>query len=317
MTNTASRAARSLTARATACGWIRSLLRAGSDCLSSISSQRLAPGGDDIEELAVALRFHPTEQRFDCRLHRADDAEFSRRAAAEHARPLVDLDDDALGRQEHGIRIVGAEHQKQIAMHDGVIDRLRSDHADAAHPARVVVRHDVFALDGMDQWRLEPIGERTQFLGCAMTSGAAHDHDAAGLVDTASDLGDIGFAGDDFRSRLERRDARNAAVGLGADDVHRQRQMRDAAAGIGGGDRLMDDSRRLCRRGNGLGIERDITEQHVCICRLKIVRALQLDAASVRRAQEPARGRDLPHRGRRRDGCCRARLFRNRPQAGP
>src|SRR5277367_5182009 len=52
--------------------------------------------------------------------------------------------------------------------------------------------------------------------------------------------------------------------------------MCDAAAGIGGGDGLMDDGRRLCRRGNGLGIERDITEQRVCICRLKILRALQL-----------------------------------------
>ena len=96
-----------------------------------------------------------------------------------------------------------------------LIVRLRSDHADAAHPARVVVRHDVFALDGMDQRRLEPIGERAQFLGCAMTSGAAHDHDAAGFVDAAGDLGNICLAGDDFGSRLERGDARNAAVGLG------------------------------------------------------------------------------------------------------
>ena len=52
--------------------------------------------------------------------------------------------------------------------------------------------------------------------------------------------------------------------------------MRDAAARIGGGDGLMNDGRRLCRRGNGLGIERDITEQHVGICRLKIVDTLQL-----------------------------------------
>ena len=53
--------------------------------------------------------------------------------------------------------------------------------------------------------------------------------------------------------------------------------MRDAAAGIGGGDGLMDNGRRLCRRGNGLGIERDVTKQHIWIRRLKIVRALQLD----------------------------------------
>jgi hypothetical protein len=90
-----------------------------------------------------------------------------------------------------------------------------------------------------------------------MTSSTAHDHDA---TDAAGDLGNICFAGDDFGSRLERGEARNAAVGLRADDVLRQRQMGDAAAGIGGGDGLMDDGRRLCGRGNGLRIERDITE---------------------------------------------------------
>ena len=99
----------------------------------------------------------------------------------------------------------------------------------------------------MDQWRLEPIGKRAQFLGCAMTSGAAHDHDTAGFVDAAGHLGNIFFAGDDFGSRLERGDTRNAAVGLCGEDVHWHRQMRDATARIGGGDGLMDDGRRLCR----------------------------------------------------------------------
>ena len=204
------------------------------------------------------------------------DAEFGRRAAAEHARPIVDLDDGALGRQEYGIRIVGAEHQKQIAIHDGLIDRLRSDHADAAHPARVVVGHDVFALDGMDQWRLEPIGERAQFVGCAMTSGAAHDHDAAGLSmrraisAISASLATISGRGLSV-ARLE-----TLPSALALMTSMRQRQMRDAAAGIGGGDGLMDDGRRLCRRGNGLGIERDVTEQQVWICRLEIVGALQL-----------------------------------------
>src|ERR1700751_2659150 len=52
--------------------------------------------------------------------------------------------------------------------------------------------------------------------------------------------------------------------------------MRDAAARIGGRDGLMNGGRGLCRRGNGLGVERDITEKQVGICRLKIVDALQL-----------------------------------------
>src|ERR1700722_15532796 len=116
--------------------------------------------------------------------------------------------------------------------------------------------------------------ESAQFVGCAMTSVAAHDHDAAGFVDAASDLGDIFFAGDDLGSRLERCDARNGAVGLCREDVHWQRQMRNAAAGVGGGDGLMDNGRRLRRRGNGLGIERDVAKQHIGICRLKIIDSL-------------------------------------------
>jgi hypothetical protein len=73
----------------------------------------------------------------------------------------------------------------------------------------------------------------------------------------------------------ERGDARNARVCLCGEDVHWHRQMRDAAARIGGGDGLVDNDRRLCWRGNGLGIKRDIAEQHVGICRLKIVDALE------------------------------------------
>jgi hypothetical protein len=109
-----------------------------------------------------------------------------------------------------------------------------------------------------------------------MTSGAAHDHDAADFVDAARHLGDILFGGGDFGSRLERGDARNLAVRLGADEVLRQRQMRDAAAGIGGGDSLMDDARCLRRQGNGVGIERDVTEEQVRIRRLEILGALHL-----------------------------------------
>jgi hypothetical protein len=68
----------------------------------------LALGRHDIEKFAVALRLHPIEQRSERRSHRADHSEFGRRAAAEHTRPLIDLDDGALGRQEYGIGIVGA-----------------------------------------------------------------------------------------------------------------------------------------------------------------------------------------------------------------
>src|SRR5208337_2981307 len=130
---------------------MRFLLRAGSDCLSSISSQAFRCSAT-LSKNPVSL-FGFTRSSTDLIVGRTEAMTPS---AVGARRPITR---DAFAGQEFRIGIVGAEHQKQIAMHDGVIVRLRSDHADAAHPAWVVVRHDVLAFDGMDQWRLEPIGE--------------------------------------------------------------------------------------------------------------------------------------------------------------
>jgi len=54
---------------------------------------------------------------------------------------------------ERALCRVGAQHQQHVAMHHGVIDGLGTDHADAAHPPGVVVRHDILAFDRMDQRR--------------------------------------------------------------------------------------------------------------------------------------------------------------------
>ena len=81
-----------------------------------------------------------------------------------------------------------------------------------------------------------------------MTSGPAHDYDAAGLIDAAGDIGDVRRARRQRRPRLQGREARNAAFSLRPDNVLRQREMGDTASGIGGGDRLMNDARRLRER---------------------------------------------------------------------
>jgi hypothetical protein len=80
-----------------------------------------------------------------------------------------------------------------------------------------------------------------------MTSSTAHDHDGIGFVDAARHLGDVRFTGEDFRSRLERGDTRDTALGRCGEDVYWKRQMRDTAAGVGGGDGLMNDGWGLCR----------------------------------------------------------------------
>ena len=58
------------------------------------------------------------------------------------------------------------------------------------------------------------------------------------------------------------------------DDVLRHCQMGDAAAGIGRGDRLMDDGGRLLRRRDGFGVERDIAKQQIGIGGLDVIDAL-------------------------------------------
>ena len=76
-------------------------------------------------------------------------------------------------------------------MHDRVIHGLGPDHADATHPAGIVERHEILALYRMNERRLEAVRERPQFFRGAVAAVAAHDHDAAGLVDAADDFGNL------------------------------------------------------------------------------------------------------------------------------
>ncbi len=51
--------------------------------------------------------------------------------------------------------------------------------------------------------------------------------------------------------------------------------MRDAGAGIGGRDGLVNDAGRLCRGRDGFGVERDVAKQQVRFGGLDVVGALQ------------------------------------------
>jgi hypothetical protein len=52
--------------------------------------------------------------------------------------------------------------------------------------------------------------------------------------------------------------------------------MRDAGAGIGGGDGLVDDGRRLRCGRKSFGVERDVAEQQIGIGGLDEIGALQI-----------------------------------------
>src|SRR6516162_5092360 len=137
MMNTASRLAVSLTTRATACGWMRSRLRAGSACLSSIAFhlwRSLVTRSKNFPSLLAA-----TSSSRSFTVGRTEPRTPSSVAARRpSARPFVDLNDRAFLRQKFRKGVVCTEHQEQIAVHDRVIDRFGSDHADAAHPAWLV-----------------------------------------------------------------------------------------------------------------------------------------------------------------------------------
>jgi hypothetical protein len=82
-----------------------------------------------------------------------------------------------------------------------------------------------------------------------LAAGPAHDHDARCRVDPAGDLGHVCGARGELGAGPQGPNARDAAVGLGRNDVLRQGQVGNASARIGGGNRLMDDGWRLGRRG--------------------------------------------------------------------
>jgi hypothetical protein len=79
------------------------------------------------------------------------------------------------------------------------------------------------------------------------------------------------FGSGKLRERPQSRNARDTAIGFCGNDILRERQMCDATTGVGSRDRLMNDCRRLRRRGNGFGIERDIAEEQIRLSHLNIV----------------------------------------------
>jgi hypothetical protein len=122
-----------------------------------------------------------------------------------------------------------------------VIGRLGADHAKTAHPARIVVRHQFLAPHRMDQRGLEPVRQGAQLGRGATAASTAHDRHAAGPVDPPRDFGDVALACREFGARPQRRDAEPGAISLCRQHILRKRELCDARAGIGGGDRLIYD----------------------------------------------------------------------------
>src|ERR1700680_5082719 len=109
-----------------------------------------------------------------------------------------------------------------------------------------------------------------------MATVAAHDHDAVGLIDSARDFCDVGFARGKLRPRLQGCDTGDTTFCLRGNDILWKRQVGTATAGIGSRNCLMNDARRLRRGGDCFGVERDVTEQQIGLCRLDVVSPMEL-----------------------------------------
>jgi hypothetical protein len=109
-----------------------------------------------------------------------------------------------------------------------------------------------------------------------VASVAAHDNDIGGRIDLARHHSDVCCGRRKLGERPQRRNARDAAIGFRCNHILRECQMRNAAARVGSRDRLMNDSGRLRRGGNGFGIETDIAEKQIRLGRLDIVDPAQL-----------------------------------------
>ena len=109
-----------------------------------------------------------------------------------------------------------------------------------------------------------------------LAAGSAYDQYLLRRLDPAGDGVDLGLGRGELGRRLQRRDAAKVAVGLGADDIDRKREMGDPASCISGGDGLVENRGRLRRRRDGLRIERDVAKQEVGVGRLHVIDALQL-----------------------------------------
>jgi hypothetical protein len=161
-------------------------------------------------------------------------------------------------------------------VHDSLVHGLGADHADAAHPSGVIVRHDVLALDRMDQWGFDPVREGAQDIGRPAASAAAHDHHTVRLLDPTGNFGDILVARSEFLTGLQGCHAGEATFRLGRDDILWERQVGDATPRVGGCDRLVNDARCLLRGRDGFRIERNIAEKQVGLGRLDEVHPLHL-----------------------------------------
>src|ERR1700736_4061822 len=109
-----------------------------------------------------------------------------------------------------------------------------------------------------------------------MAAIAAHDHDAVGVIDSAGDFCDVGFARGKLWTRLQSCDTGDTTFRLRRNDILWKGQVGDATARVGSCNCLMNDARRLRRRGDCFRVEGDVTEQQIGLCRLDVVSPMEL-----------------------------------------
>ena len=213
---------------------------------------------------------------------------------------------------------VGAEHEQRVA---GMHRRVAGGKADeAGHPdvVGIVVLDVLLAAEGMDDRRLERIGELHQGHMRAGAATAAEQRDLPARVEELRQLVQFGCGGAYVRRR--RQQARLGGDGAGGRVAQRHvagdHDDRDAALADGGADRGLEHVGQLGRARDHLAIDAAFAEKVLRMRLLEIVRA-DLGRRDV--------GCDRQNGGPRpvaveqavdEDADCRGRKSRRRPRAG-
>ena len=112
------------------------------------------------QESGVALLRDLRQQRRERAGDVADEAEIEPGAAAEVLAAQIDLRDLGLGRVELPIGEIRAQHQQQVAVEHRVVAGREADQAGHADVERIVVLDIFLAAQGVDDRRLERVGQR-------------------------------------------------------------------------------------------------------------------------------------------------------------
>ncbi len=242
-----------------------------------------------VEVMAIGLGRELRQQRADGLTDIADHADIEPGAAAELARPDVDLRDSDVVRDELLVGKISAEHHQRVAAVHGMIARGEADEAGQADIVGIVVFDMLLAAERMHDRALQRLGELHQFGMRAGTAAAAEQGHALGAIEQRRECSELRLGWPHHRLRRHQADSRrqrpfrrSLQLDIAGNDNHG-----DTALAGCGADRVFQHERHLRGIGDQLAIDAEFAEQ--------VLRMRLLEIAAADFARWNVRG-DCQHR---------------------